>query len=214
LLSLLRYLLVSLLLHAILLAGLGEPLPSSEGNAQLPLHNNLRANLVRSGIGDEKWVPSVETFPQAAERQRKDSVSPDSAFTPDIGSPGTPDLPVQAGSAAAPVGKEVQEDLPSPEAIGEYRLNLARASRLFREYPALARERGWEGEVVVVVATVAGVGRPRVSLSRSSGFELLDTQALAMVDQAVGIAVLPSTLKWRQFALTLPIHFNLNVPKD
>ena len=64
--------------------------------------------------------------------------------------------------------------------------------------------------VVVVVTTVAGVGVPQVKLSQSSGFEPLDQAALELLELAVHSAVLPETLRGRQFALTLPIHFRLD----
>ena len=61
-----------------------------------------------------------------------------------------------------------------------------------------------------VVTTVAGVGVPQVKLSQSSGFEPLDQAALELLELAVQSAVLPETLRGRQFALTLPIHFRLD----
>ena len=106
----------------------------------------------------------------------------------------------------------VGEHLPAQADIDRYRLNLARAARLFRQYPPVARIGGPEGRVVVVVSTVAGMGRPRVSLSQSSGSEILDAQGLSMVDQAISIAELPSGLRGGVFALTLPIHFSSSDP--
>jgi len=57
---------------------------------------------------------------------------------------------------------------------------------------------------------VAGVPLPQVSLSQSSGFELLDQEALMLVAQAVTTAALPDSLRNRTFALTLPIHYRLD----
>lgn len=105
---------------------------------------------------------------------------------------------------------QVQSDEVSPDGVRQYRLNLAREARRFKHFPPLARERGWEGVAVVVVSTVAGVPLPQVSLSQSSGFELLDQEALMLVAQAVTTAVLPDSLRNRTFALTLPIHYRLD----
>ncbi|MGB4911702.1 MAG: TonB family protein [Candidatus Dechloromonas phosphoritropha] len=98
----------------------------------------------------------------------------------------------------------------SADGVRQYRLNLAREARRFKDYPRGARERGWEGVVVVVVNTVAGVGVPVVSLSQSSGFDVLDQAALDLVGQAVSTAAMPESLHGRQFALTLPIHYRLD----
>jgi protein TonB len=112
--------------------------------------------------------------------------------------------------AATPGAQPVPNAEASPDGVRQYRLNLAREARRFKHFPPLARERGWEGVAVVVVSTVAGVPLPQVSLSQSSGFELLDQEALMLVAQAVTTAVLPDSLRNRTFALTLPIHYRLD----
>jgi protein TonB len=112
--------------------------------------------------------------------------------------------------AATPSAPPVPSEEVSPDGVRQYRLNLAREARRFKHFPPLARERGWEGVAVVVVSTVAGVPLPQVSLSQSSGFELLDQEALMLVAQAVTTAVLPDSLRNRTFALTLPIHYRLD----
>lgn len=112
--------------------------------------------------------------------------------------------------AATPGAAQVPSEEASPDGVRQYRLNLAREARRFKHFPPLARERGWEGVAVVVVSTVAGVPLPQVSLSQSSGFDLLDQEALMLVAQAVNTAVLPDSLRNRTFALTLPIHYRLD----
>jgi protein TonB len=112
--------------------------------------------------------------------------------------------------AATPGAPQVPNEEASPDGVRQYRLNLAREARRFKHFPPLARERRWEGVAVVVVSTVAGVPLPQVSLSQSSGFDLLDQEALMLVAQAVTTAVLPDSLRNRTFALTLPIHYRLD----
>lgn len=97
----------------------------------------------------------------------------------------------------------------SQDGLSEYRLNLSREARRYKRYPALARQRGLEGVVVVVVSTSAGLPVPQVSLSRSSGQEVLDQQAMEMLNLAVRAAKLPDSLCGRDFAIDLPIHFSL-----
>ena len=104
----------------------------------------------------------------------------------------------------------VQVDDVGLDGVRQYRMNLAREARRFKDYPRMAKARGWEGVAVVVVNTVAGVAVPVVSLSHSSGFDALDQAALDLVGQAVGTAALPESLRGRQFALTLPIHYRLD----
>ena len=113
----------------------------------------------------------------------------------------------QEGAIPAPMPAEL---LPvSHDGLREYRLNLGREARRYKRYPAVARERGLEGVVVVVVSTTAGISVPQVSLSHSSGYSVLDAQALEMAVLAVGSANLPESLRGRDFALDLPIRFSL-----
>lgn len=109
----------------------------------------------------------------------------------------------------APNSVAVTSDAVSLDGVRQYRLNLAREARRFKRYPELARERGWEGVVVVVVNTVAGAATPLVSLSQSSGFEQLDLAALELLEIAVESAVLPESLHGLQFGLTLPVDYRL-----
>lgn len=95
------------------------------------------------------------------------------------------------------------------EAVKEYRLNVARTSRQFKNYPPLARKQGWEGVVLVAVAMPLAAGAPTVSLGRSSGYEVLDRQALDMVEQAVGLAVLPDGMRDRRLKISLPVEYRL-----
>ena len=103
----------------------------------------------------------------------------------------------------------IAADGPSQESLTRYRLDLAREARRFKRYPPLARERGWEGVVVITVAAVPGVLRPSVAVDRSSGVVLLDEEALAMVTRAVQSSPLPEGLAGRSFSFSLPIHYRL-----
>lgn len=114
---------------------------------------------------------------------------------------------VEATADSAPTPGELLHL--SKDGLREYRINLGREARRFKHYPPSAREHGWEGVVVVVVSTTLGLAVPQVRLSRSSGYALLDTQALEMMVQAVGVVNLPESLRGRDFALDLPIHFSL-----
>lgn len=98
----------------------------------------------------------------------------------------------------------------SAEELGQYRLNVARSARQFKVYPSLARESRWEGVVHVSVNIPVGmVGYPVVSLDRSSGYGVLDRQALEMVEQAVRLAIVPESMRGRSLSLSLPVEYRL-----
>lgn len=97
----------------------------------------------------------------------------------------------------------------SADHLRQYRIDLGVAARRFRLYPAVAKARGWEGEVEVHLAVSAAAGVPGLRLGRSSGHAALDQQALRMLSQAVEATPLPEGLRGRSFELTLPIRFSL-----
>ncbi|MDP2824839.1 MAG: TonB family protein [Sulfuritalea sp.] len=91
-----------------------------------------------------------------------------------------------------------------------YRLALATQARRFKRYPAQAMESGWAGSADIRVE-VAGDGRPRAAtVVRSSGHDLLDRAALAMIDAGALRARLPESLRGKAFAVVLPVVFNLD----
>ncbi|MCM8611518.1 TonB family protein [Accumulibacter sp.] len=109
-----------------------------------------------------------------------------------------------SAAAAAPSAGVSADDL------RQYRIDLAIASRRFKGYPALARERGWEGRVEVAVSVSAWQPRPQLSLARSSGHAPLDQQAVAMLEQAATATLLPAGLRGRDFRILLPVEFTLD----
>jgi periplasmic protein TonB len=97
----------------------------------------------------------------------------------------------------------------SAEGLRQYRLALAREARRYKQYPPLARSRGWEGTVELRVEITAGA-RPSVGLARSSGHEVLDAEALEMMGRAVLLAVVPVSLQGRSFSVPVPVRFALD----
>ncbi len=87
---------------------------------------------------------------------------------------------------------------------------LAREARRFKRYPAYARERGWEGDVIILLAGASVLGTPSVSLEKSSGHAVLDEQALDIMRSAVSLATLPESLRGKKFRITVPIQFRLD----
>ena len=95
------------------------------------------------------------------------------------------------------------------EGLREYRLNLGRAAAPYKNYPVAARDRGWEGVVVVQLRALPGTALPVVAIGRSSGHGALDEQALEMIRRAVEVAALPDSLRGHAFGLELPIQYSL-----
>ncbi|MBS1144662.1 MAG: TonB, C-terminal [Proteobacteria bacterium] len=109
--------------------------------------------------------------------------------------------PIEQSGGAQPIATEV---------LGLFRLSLARNARPFKAYPAIARENGWEGVVIVSVSYPLGLGTPLTALERSSGHAILDRQALDMVERALATTTLPEAMQGKRYAISLPIEYRLN----
>jgi protein TonB len=96
-----------------------------------------------------------------------------------------------------------------PDAAGlrQYRLALAGEARRFRRYPVAARRAGLSGTAEIRVAVASG--ERSAELSRSSGHAALDDAALEMLRQAAVHARLPESLHGRDFAVLLPVVFEV-----
>lgn len=219
----------SLLLHVSVLLSFrfAAPSPEPAGHAAGP---NVMARIV-SQPGDaqkERGLPGARVAPPRDDAVRTESDGDsrpkavrerpgptnfrDSSRSTATGSAGAADSAPVAPARSSGSGGEaaVRLDEANPDGIRQYRLNLAREARRFKSYPGVARERGWEGDVVIVVNTVAGAELPQVALGQSSGRALLDEAAINLVGQAVRNAAIPDSLRGRSFALTLPIQFRLD----
>lgn len=94
--------------------------------------------------------------------------------------------------------------------IGAYTSALGRAIARHRRYPELAAQLGQEGTALVLVHVRRDGsldGTPRIA--ESSGFDLLDKEALAMVGRAAPFAALPDGLPQPTAELRVPVRFHL-----
>lgn len=136
--------------------------------------------------------------------------------TPPIEAPSSPapaaapPLAAVGPQTASPPQSPAQQPAPAPESLSrdQYKLQLIDEAVRHKRYPPLARDNNWQGVVGVNVA-VAANGRPSVTLKSSSGYEVLDRQALEMFAQAARTVPVPPALRGQAFALELPVRYNL-----
>jgi len=70
-------------------------------------------------------------------------------------------------------------------------------------------DKGWQGKVVIRLVIGAN-GRTRsASIESSSGYEILDKQALGMVKKAKPLTRIPAALRGREFEVDIPVIFDL-----
>jgi protein TonB len=145
-------------------------------------------------------IPPAPLPPVAAEA-RAPQLAPPVAAVESLPAP----QPVQPVQPAQP-----RQPAQPPESLSrdQYRVQLIDEARRHKRYPPLARENNWQGDVRVAVA-IAASGRPSVTLKGSSGYEVLDRQALEMFAQAARAVPVPPALRGKEFTLELRAVYGL-----
>ncbi len=89
--------------------------------------------------------------------------------------------------------------------LGKVRTELAR----YFQYPALARERGWEGQVILGFSLQADGHLDKIHIARSSGYHVLDESARAALGKVSTIADAGQWLDGRAIDMQLPVIYRL-----
>jgi len=76
------------------------------------------------------------------------------------------------------------------------------------DFPEEARRWNWSGTTLVLVSMAADGSMKEVAVRRSSGFRLLDQQAVRIV-RRITVPPVPERLRGREVAVTVPIGFYL-----
>jgi TonB family protein len=114
-------------------------------------------------------------------------------------------------SLPAPVTIEPAQ-APDAGTLAQYRLTILGAARRFKHYPEAAVENNWQGKVEVRMLVGSSGEITALSLRVSAGHEVLDRHALEMVERAKAAAPIPSALRGKEFAVDVPVVFNLREP--
>lgn len=125
---------------------------------------------------------------------------------PPIAPPPTFSAPPPPPEPPKPRGPSEQD---IENARGNYGNLLSREFAKHKQYPRIAQMRGWQGSTKVELHIDANGGITSLSISESSGFEILDKQALEMVRKASPLPQPPETLRGREFTIIVPVAFRL-----
>ena len=148
---------------------------------------------------------------------------PDPTITPENIAPPTETVPApkvetQPTPQVAPVTTPEPPKVMPPNqsdidaAKSAYGDALWRAISKFKKYPNIAQRRGYQGEVVLELQ-LDGYGKIKSKkVAQSSGYEILDNQALEMVDKAVPFPLPAEALRNSNFSIKVPVPFKLEAP--
>lgn len=79
----------------------------------------------------------------------------------------------------------------------------------YKQYPKIAQMRGWQGEVIVELQLDGNGKLKSKKILKGSGYDILDKQALDMVDKAAPFPAPPEALRNSSFTIKVPIPFKL-----
>ena len=119
--------------------------------------------------------------------------------------PKTPPVAIVPREPAKPVVVPVD----TTEVRDNYDNALWSAIVKHKQYPRIAQMRGWQGEAIVELQ-IDGNGKLKSKkIIQSSGHEVLDKQALDMVEKALPLPAPPEVLRGSSFSVKVPIAFKL-----
>ena len=229
-----RFLVASLLLHAVVLAGLptnnGEPRPVRTLNVQLAApeatrHQEAPLPLVKPRaihpVAHEQVsrplrpdpAPSVANTGPIQQAMmssqhpvfRVDTPPADAAPPP---APVPPALAALTTNASATEPRE-RRGKPSTLWLAEYTQQLSGQVGRQKQYPQIARLRGWQGTAIVAIQLSAEGNIVTATIAQSTGHDVLDQQALSMIRHAGPLPALPYAIAGDALTVQLPIVFAL-----
>jgi TonB family protein len=96
----------------------------------------------------------------------------------------------------------------SAQIRGKLQTDLAR----YFSYPAIARQRGWQGHVRIGFRIESDGKLSNIYIARSSGYRLLDTSALKALRRVEPLADAATLLKGKTVDMELPVIYRLEQP--
>ncbi|MBZ4200750.1 MAG: energy transducer TonB [Methylotenera sp.] len=129
------------------------------------------------------------------------------AAAPQVDAPPPTTPPVAIAPREPP--KPVVVPVDTSAARDNYNNALWSAIVKHKQYPRIAQMRGWQGEAVVELQ-IDGNGKLKSKrIVQSSGHDVLDKQALDMVEKALPFPAPPEVLRGSSFSVKVPIAFKL-----
>ena len=149
-------------------------------------------------------LPPAETIQAVPVLEEGPAGAPEPLAPPPIAAPLPPTTEQVATLAPAPVQRA-----PSAELLALYTKSLSEMFARYKEYPRIAEMRGWEGSVTMRLRVAPSGRLMGAEVLKSSGYDALDKQAIAMVSKAGALPVPPTGLSSADFAVLVPIDFRL-----
>ena len=157
-------------------------------------------------------IQNIKPEPAQAELLQSEPPAPPSVITaaPKVDAPESITVPPPPPLSQPEVQKKIensQDDINA--ALSQYSSTLGRAIAKHKDYPNIAKMRGWQGKCLLDLKLDGSGNVLYASVKESSGHEVLDNQALEMARKAAPFPTPPEVLRDRSFNLTVPVSFKL-----
>ena len=96
------------------------------------------------------------------------------------------------------------------DAVELFTNNLAFHIAKFKNYPRIAMRRNWQGMVLVRMVMLDNGNIQSLSIEKSSGYEVLDNEAMKMIERAKPLPKPPDILASDEVNIYVPVSFALN----
>jgi protein TonB len=121
--------------------------------------------------------------------------------------------PVVVPAPAPPTPVELPKPAPQPRVdidglSSQYAKLISKEVAKYKQYPRIAQMRNWQGEALIQILVDANGKVLDSKIHTSSGYEVLDKQALKMVAEAT-LPLPPEALRNKPISIIIPISFKL-----
>jgi periplasmic protein TonB len=114
-----------------------------------------------------------------------------------------------AATAAASTGAPPAEPAVDPGSLERYRLELKLVAAKYKRYPRTATDNNWKGVVALRVVVGPSGQLASLTVTKTSGHEVLDRQAQEMFRNAAADVPVPPVLRGKQFAVDVAVDYYL-----
>ena len=143
-------------------------------------------------------VPSAKDF----------SITTTPVIPETVEAPVKPIVDKPAAAAVVPT-KALNSQILDKSAVANYSDLLANHVSQFKYYPRMAVEHRWQGDVIVHIEIAEDGSVVSAIILKSSGYEILDNEAMSMIRKASPLPKPTESLKNKSFSVALPIQFLL-----
>ena len=98
---------------------------------------------------------------------------------------------------------------PTADTVSRIKAHLYTNLARHFDYPEIARQRGWEGRVLLAMNVASDGQLQQIRITRSSGFAILDDSALQSLHQVDRIYDAVPLLNGRKLAMQIPVIYRL-----